>query len=178
MIKFKIIITSLLLLIMNNIVVANELELKLNADNSVLSITVSNQQRGFLLKQIAKKMNHALQGLENIEQTEMLSVDISGSVNKVLTQLVSPASVMLATYSANKKLAQGVDGIIWILPVGEEKDPLKEKPVNTQKAKSPFRSKNMSESEWKEFRRQQKNKGKGIAEAERAERLGFGEVDD
>jgi len=178
-VKKKLIIAALLLI--SNLVMANELEF--NVGNSILSVEVTNQQRGFLLKQIAKKMNHDLQGIENIDQTEVLTFDISGSANKVLSQLVSPASIILVSYSDEKKLTKGVDGIIWILPVGEEKDPIDKSilgDINNKphKPKSPFRSKNMSESEWKEFRKQQKLKGKGIAEEERAERLGFDDVDD
>jgi len=175
---------SLLLLMLTNLAMANEPDLKFNSDNSVLSVSVTGQNRGVLLKQIAKKMNYELQGLENIDQAENLTFDISGATSKVLSQIVSPASIIRVSYSDEKKHARGIDGIIWVLPVGEEKAPINDNVLETAKSskppkyKSPFRSKNMSEFEWKEFRKQQGLKGRGIAEAERAERLGFGEVDD
>jgi len=174
---------SLVLLMLANLAMANEPVLKFNSDSSVLSVSVIGQNRGALLKQIANKMNYELQGLENIDQTENLTFDISGTTSKVLSQIVSPASIIRVSYSDEKKHARGIDGIIWVLPVGEE-TPRNDNVLETAKSskppkyKSPFRSKNMSESEWKEFRKQQGLKGRGIAEAERAERLGFGEVDD
>jgi len=153
---------------------ANETVISLNAEGTVLAVNVSNQQRDHVLKQIAKKMNHSVQGLESLDQTTSISFDISGSVNKVLNQLVSPASVIIASYADDKKLKEGVAGVIWVLPPGEESKYKNggtagaELTINPKKNKRKFKSSNMSEHEWKEFSKQRKLKGDGVAEAERA----------
>jgi len=166
--KIKQISIGLVFLLLNNVLAANEAGIGFNTEGTVLAVKVSNQQRGLLLEQIAKKMNYALQGLEVIDQTEAVSFDVSGSVNKVLNQIVSPASVIIASYSDSKKLSEGINGVIWILPLGEEGRPGPELTTKPEKIKTKFRRSAMSEDEWKEFRRQVKLKGQGVAESEKA----------
>jgi len=168
MYKIKQISIGLVFLLFNNVLAANEAGISLNTEGTVLAVKVSNQQRGLLLQQIAKKMNYALQGLEVIDQTVAVSFDVSGSVNKVLNQIVSPASVIIASYADSKKLTEGVKGVIWILPLGEENKPGPKITTKPEKNKTKFRRSAMSKDEWKEFRRQIKLKGRGVAEAEKA----------
>jgi len=174
MCKIKQISTGLVFLLFSHLLMANEAEINLNVEGTVLAVNVSNQQRGHVLKQIAKKMNHTLQGLESLDQSTTVSFDISGPINKVLNQLVSPASVIIASYADDKKLKEGVAGVIWILPLGEESKHKNgniagaELTINPKKNRRKFKSSNMSEDEWKAFKKQRELKGDGVAEAERA----------